>query len=355
MRVAVCPADLTGCGSYRLIYPAQAVQKVRPDWEITLYKPTDVKIGMRNGKAVAVRGINPREVDLLILQRIGMPGPLAFLRWAQDNGIATVVDSDDAMHCIEKDNVAYRAWNSRGGLNWRYLDEAAHTADLVTVTTEALAQHYAKHGRAEVLPNRVPTAVTELAGERDQHPEQLALGWAGFTATHPRDLNVVGEAVRDVLDATHSCFRVIGSAKGVDEALQLPDGTVEDLGSRPLGVGYYSALSAIDVAIVPLANNTFNKSKSSLKALEFSAMGVPIVASPTPANRELAKSVPILLAETPQQWSQQLRRLLHDPVERVDRGQTARETVAAHWTLEKCAEQWALAWERAVARRKKMS
>lgn len=354
MRIAICPADLTGCGTYRMIYPAQAVQTVRPDWQITLYKPSEVKVGMRNGKAVAVQGINPHEIDLLVMQRIGMPGPLAFLRWAQDNGIATVLDSDDAMHCIEKENVAYRAWNSVG-LHWRYLDEAARHADLVTVTTEALAQHYAKHGRAEVLPNRVPAAVAELPSERDQHPEQLAVGWAGFTATHPRDLNVVGGAVRDALDATNAAFRVIGSAKGVDEALQLPDGTVEDLGSRPLGVEYYSALSSIDVAIVPLADNKFNKSKSSLKALEFSAMGVPVVASATPANVELAKSVPILLATSTNQWEEHLQRLLTDSSERVDRGAAAREAVRAGWTIETGAELWAQAWERAANRRAAMS
>lgn len=333
-----------------MIYPAQAIQKVRPDWQIELYEPGSVAIASRAGKATAVRGLDPNGLDLLVLQRIGAPGPLAFLQWAQANGIATVVDSDDAMHAIDRENVAYRIWNG-GGLHWRYLDTAAKTADLVTVTTEALAQHYGRHGRTEVLPNRVPAAVLNLEGERDEHPEQLAVGWAGFTATHPGDLNVVGDGVAKAVAATGAAVRVVGSAKGVDEAFQLPDGTTEDLGSRKLGADYYSSLTAIDVAVVPLADTKFNRAKSSLKALEFSAMGVPVVASSTPANRELAKSVPILLADTSSQWATHIERLLADKQERLERGAAVRKAVRAAWTVEAGAELWASAWERAVARR----
>jgi glycosyltransferase involved in cell wall biosynthesis len=110
----------------------------------------------------------------------------------------------------------------------------------------------------------------------------------------------------------------------------------------------------MDVAIVPLEDSNFNRGKSSLKALEFSAMGVPVVATPTPANRLLAKDLPIILASTPDEWAHHVTRLLNDPTERAERSALAREVVREKWTVEGNAELWANAWERAIRRRARM-
>jgi glycosyltransferase involved in cell wall biosynthesis len=355
-RIVVLPADETACGQYRMRWPALAVTAVRPDWTIEVYKPQDVKISTdpRTGIPVALRGVpNPASVDLYVTQRVGTVGALSFYDWCRRRGAAVVLDADDAMWSIDRGNAAWRHWNS-DGLHWRNLDAAAAQADVVTVTTEVLAQRYGAHGRVAVIPNRVPYAALAVPGERGLWGPEPAIGWAGFVATHPTDLYVVGDAVAKVVAETGARVRVIGDAAGAGRAWGIEPESLDTIHPRPLLGGYYSALTALDIALVPLAHSTFNRGKSALKALEFSAAGVPVIASPTPANRALAKQVPILLAESPMEWGLHIRELLSDPEGARQRGAVARDLVRVGWMIEDHGEVWAQAWERAMVRRAAM-
>lgn len=342
--------------TYRLVWPAQVVKKVRPDWDVELYDPGMVKTATdERGNLTKLAGIEkPGEIDLLVLQRIGIPASLRFMEWAQRQGIAVVVDSDDAMWCIDEDNIAHRAWTG-GAFHFKYLDQACEIADLSTVTTERLSRRYGRHGRVEVIPNAIPEASRNLKSLRDEHDPTVTIGWAGFTATHPHDLKVCGDAVAQAVVDTGCKVRVIGDAEGAERDWKLPKGTVEQFGPFSLGVNYYTGLTAMDIGLVPLRDSHFNHSKSWLKALEFSAMGVPVIASPNEDNRRLAKDVPILLANSPSEWYDLIVRLVTNPEERAERGRTARESVLEHHTVESQGEMWARAWERALNRRAKLS
>lgn len=357
-RIVVLPADLTACGYYRLRLPAGAVQQIRPDWKVEVYRPDEVmlQVGV-NGELWGVQGLpDPNSIDLLVMQRVATRAQVDLFKWAIKQGIATVMDSDDAMWCIDPENMAYLYWNSTqpGRANWRHLDEAAALADLVTTTTDSLAKRYGKHGRAEVLPNCVPGDMRDLLksvrGELDPTP---TVGWAGFTTTHPRDLTVCGDAVRNVQEDTGCLLRVVGDAAGAARDWDVP--FVETVSPTDIGMPYYTALTTLDVGLVPLRNTPFNRAKSYLKALEFAAVGVPVVASDTPAMRLLAKTVPIILADTPNDWYQGIHRLIEDADFRKSRARWAQDAVFALHTYEANALRWAEVWERAMARREKMT
>ena len=356
MRVAVIPGDETGCGTYRMILPADAVMKARPDWQVDLYKPGSIEIGSdKDGKLIGLKGLNEADkLDILVMQRVGNRASVAFTHWARQKGIATVVDADDAMWCIDKDNRAHKQWNSKA-LNWRYMDSAAQDADLVTVTTEHLARRYGKHGRVEIIPNYVPSEVFNYEKPTGHDETVVSVGWTGFVATHPHDLKVVGDAVYRALADTGAVARVVGDAGGVGREWGLDEEIVQGIAPQPLGPLYFGALSTIDIGLVPLADTPFNKGKSWLKALEFSAMGIPVIATPTPNNILLSRQVPIMLARTPDEWYEHLRWLIEHDYQREQRGIEAREAVRANFTLESAGEKWAQAWERAYNRRARMA
>jgi len=352
MRVVVLPSDMTACGFYRMQLPAGAVQQIRPDWKIELYRPGDIQLAGDLAGLRAVKGLpDPRGIDLLIVQRVGTRMTFQLVEWASRNGIATIMDSDDAMWAISKDNTAWQGWNTEA-CHWSWMDRTAEVVDLVTVTTPALAKRYGrKHGRAEVLPNCIPGEVENVVSERDKYPDTLTIGWAGFTGTHPHDLQVVGDAVKRVASEYHVKVRVVGDAAGASVAW----GTdVEQVDPRPKGMPYYHALTSIDIALVPLDHTPFNNAKSYLKALEFSSVGVPVIASPTPANRSLAATVPIHLAVTSSDWYRYLVYLIEDDAFRQDVRGEAYRAVQKHHTYEANAAVWAETWERAVARQAKI-
>jgi glycosyltransferase involved in cell wall biosynthesis len=352
MHVMVVPSDRGGCGHYRLIWPAQAVGAARPGWTVSVVPPERVMAGFRGGRLVGVRGLPDPPPDVLVMQRVGTAAQLAILRHARGLGAATVVDFDDAMWCIDRDNYAFKAWNSSNprGQHWRVCEEAAATADLVTVTTDALAKRYGRrHHRVEVVPNRVPWRATEVAGP-DRGGEPFTAGWAGFTRTHPGDCKVSAPAARAVLDGG-GWLRVVADAAGAAREWDVNETLVEAVPARPLGPRYFGALTGLDLMLVGLRDTPFNRAKSTLKVLEAGAAGVPSVAPDNPPHRALARSgFPVALASTPSEWADAAKRV-KDEWER-DGGERARNevwaAVQAGHTIEGNAESWAQAWERAA-------
>lgn len=360
MRIVVLPADETACGSLRLIWPAKALQKAHPDWQIEIYKPGTVEVASdAKGSVTIVKGLDMDGIDVAVMQRIGTPAALLLMRALQRRGAAAVVDSDDALWCIHRDNQAYRVWNRSRGVNathWSTMDTAAKEADLVTVTTPRLAQRYGAHGRVEVLPNRVPAEVCDIP-KPTSDPEHPVFGWSGFVATHPADLHAVGNAVRRVMtDAPEARINIIGDGRGLAEAWELSEehnGRVAATGPVPLHY-YYDALGVLDIGVVPLETSVFNRCKSALKVAEFAARGIPSVATPSPANVALRREgYPVLFADSPREWHSHLMSLLRDTDLRAEMAAGCLDTARRH-TLEGHVDQWERAWLRAANRRTRL-
>lgn len=82
-------------------------------------------------------------------------------------------------------------------------------------------------------------------------------------------------------------------------------------------------------------------------------MGIPVIASPTVANLELAKTVPLRFARTPNEWHAEITQLLDRPWLARQQGKEAKQAVE-RWTVEAGAEDWAYAWESAIVRRQRI-
>lgn len=354
MKVAVIPSDLGACGYFRLIWPAEAVRSVRPEWQVDVYRPQDVRVGM-GPRGLAVRGLNLEGLDLAVFQRIGTTRQVDLVRALQASGIAVAIDVDDALYCIDPDSASFPAWNSRGSAtHWSNLEEGCRRADLVTVTTDALARHYGKHFRTERIVNGLPEGAFLDPSPLTALSDEVIIGWSGVAASHPHDLEVVGDALARVMawDPQVS-LRVVGDAAWAAGVLQVPEGRWTDGGRHPLNE-YHAALLGTDIGIVPLADTKFNEAKSALKALEYSGVGARVIASPTPANIELSLDTGLSIAKTPDAWFQALHmeigRVRHDRANGEVGGPSVR-----HLGILPRAEEWAQAWERAVARRKNLT
>jgi hypothetical protein len=100
-----------------------------------------------------------------------------------------------------------------------------------------------------------------------------------------------------------------------------------------------------DVGIAPLADTTFNRCKSALKALDYAAIGLPVLASDRPAYRNSPADGPggWLVADHPDAWFVALARLVRDNTLRRRLSEGARREVAAA-TLAAQAERRRAAW-----------
>lgn len=325
MRVELFKADSGACSFYRLTLPAK--NSGVPTW-----LSDSITIGYEDGRVVDAVS----DADVAVFARPTRWTLVEAIRCLQARGVAVVVDMDDDFTAIDPQNTAWAA--TRTVEDWKAASEACRIADLVTVTTAALAKRYAPHGRYAVLPNYIPKTYLDITSDRDGE----SVGWAGSVSTHPNDLQVTRGAVATAIRETGARFLVVGDGAKVRTNLGLD--------TPPLTTGivsledYPCAVARFDVGIVPLADSPFNQAKSALKLLEYSALGIPAVVSPTPDNLRLGAGV---AARKPRDWRHELVRLLTDTSYRTDMTQADREIAEAN-TIEGNGWRWAEAWARAL-------
>jgi hypothetical protein len=339
MKVRVHPGDQRAVGHVRMIWPARAAEHAGIEVDIT----QGVQI-FRDSRTKRLIGPQRSDVDVIVLQRPSHPDLVALIPQYQNAGIAVVVDVDDDIAALPPSNRAY------GSENQRLILRACALADLVTVTAPPLARRYAPHGRAIVLPNCVPAAVLDMP----QGGDGRTVGWGGWTGTHPGDLAATHGGVAEAIERAGARFHVIGPDDLVQEQLGLkePPSSTGPLTDVP-AMHFELALGDLDVGIVPLANTTFNESKSTLKGLQYAARGVPFVASPLPEYMRLAaQGAGILAANRSRNWRAHLVELLGDTQLRQELSERGRRLVEHQYTYERMGWRWAEAWETALEHRR---
>lgn len=331
MNVLLLPADTYGCGYYRMRMPGH-------------FAEADTTVNDRialDGDRVMLAD----DCDVVVFQRTLHARMPDFIRSIQRQGVAVVVELDDDLAALDAQHVSFRQMHPRYSpdANWQHLKTCCGLADLVTVTTPALARTYAGHGRYAVLPNYVESVLLSYEPDR-----RHGWGWSGYVPTHPNDPQVMGSAAADVSRQGFQ-LRVIGEGVGAAAAFGVDD--LEATGWLSLG-DYYREVSTLRAGVVPLADCAFNRAKSWLKGLEYAALGVPFVASPTPEYVRLQNDAGAgLLATKPRQWRTHLTALLEDESKAHELAEWGREQVRARLTIEKNAWRWDEAWARAITHR----
>lgn len=347
MKVYVLPADPYGCGHYRMVWPAQILQRMGFD---VVIMPPNKESGFLaktqqddHGREYLTSLGVPEDADVIVIQRPAHPLQPQMIRVLRQHRIAVVVDMDDDMSTIHPQNSAFHLYrlNSGSPLSWRNAAESCKLATMVTTSTKALLKVYAKHGRGVVLDNYVPASYLTFPTTA----EDQTFGWAGTTKSHPDDLQTVGRSVINLMNEGF-VFKVTGGDKGVKSALKLPHDP-DMTGTVPLNKWVSTIAETFSVGMVPLAATSFNTSKSRLKGIEMSSVGIPWVSSPREEYRRLVKeSGAGLLADTPKDWYSKLKQLLTDDVMRKELGEAGR-TYMANQTYEAQAWRWAEVWSKA--------
>jgi glycosyltransferase involved in cell wall biosynthesis len=208
-------------------------------------------------------------------------------------------------------------------------------ADVVTVTTEALAEQTRRYNpNVEVVPNYLPAWL--LTHARPQREDGVTIGWGG-SATHAMDLAELGGQLRQVMRRNpHAELHLMGSdfsrEMGVRERVRVTpwSKSVPD---------YWRAID-YDVMLAPLRPHPFNASKSPLRPLEAAALGIPVIASAYGEYEQFVEhGVTGYLVRRDHEWGRYLSELVNDEAARVEMGAAARRQAAA-WTIEGNVKRW---------------
>lgn len=348
MKVYVLPADVHGCGHYRLIWPADVLRQAGLDAVIIPPRKGEgfgAKIRKYPDGTRELVGLQvPEDMDVLVIQRPAHRYQPQMIRMLRANGIAVVVDMDDDMNTIHHQNVAYAVYNPRtqNDFSWKFAAESCREATYVTTSTSRLQHVYARPGAGMAIDNYIPATCLTYS-----KPVTGNFGWAGTTSSHPDDLPVCGASVQKLIEDGHQ-FKVVGGShrSKVKDQLRLKN-DVQYTGPTSPAEWVKTIAENLDVGMVPLAPSTFNSAKSRLKGIEYMSVGVPWVASPRAEYRRLHRESGCgLLAEGGRGWYTSLQRLLKDEGLRKEQAEMGREYMKGQ-TYEANAWRWAEAWETA--------
>lgn len=293
------------------------------------------------------------DVNVIVFQRPLIRAFVDAMHYAQDRGIACIMELDDDLAAVHPDNQAYYAVHPKHSpyANYENLLEAGATADWVIASTPEIARKFAPHGRTSVIRNVLPEKVFDI---EKVFTDEIRVGWSGSLATHPHDLEVVGKQVAAALRSTDAGFSVLGDCTGVQEQLYLPDDIkFHNTPWVPLD-DYHTALAAtVDIGIVPLDDIPFNRAKSYLKGLEMAGVGIPFVASATDEYRWLSEHGAGLIAKKPRDWQKHVRKLIMNRDYLLEQSASMRDAVRP-FTYDNYVGHWIEAWQSALDHRRRI-
>lgn len=250
-----------------------------------------------------------------------------------------VIETDDNYLDVPQWNAAFHGFKQGSEFRSTAID-SLRNADAVVTTTPHLKETYAKFNEnIFIVPNSL-----DFKGDRKfvgwdkvsvRKHRGVRVGWIGGR-THFDDIMSVAPVLRDVLDEFKNVKLVLvnSALKRSCELLGKPypfEGRRVLEADRSVAINRYAPFAAsfgFDIGIAPLVDCNFNRSKSNLRWLEYSAMKVPSVCQnvghfATTINHGKDG----LLVTTPEEWGKALRALVSLPSLREEIGREAYKRV----------------------------
>lgn len=310
LRIAAIE-DGTACGYYRIRLPFDELRK------------HDIE---------AVHARHTEAFDdswpVMVAQRLGFPGiEMTWLKLFRKH--AMVWETDDDLWSIDSPNK--RAARIFTPEFLKGLEFCVRTARLVTVTNDHLAERMSRFNpNVAVVPNMIDGALPKMQRARR---DKVTIGWAGGDS-HTRDLAKIIVPLHRVLRSTDAVVHTIG--QDFSKTLRFPADRHRHSGWEQKLIKYYSTID-FDIGLAPLEDTTFTRSKSYIKALEYGALGIPVIASDVGPYREYVEDGGTgFLVRSESEWIDRIRLLVDDPELRESMGAAARakavkHTIAAGW------------------------
>lgn len=305
-------------------------------------------------RPIRIRDLNTEDPEILIIQRTAIDNAdLArrIVQYASANGISIVFEIDDDLFNIPDEHPEYRKYIDR-------IDAAkllAFNADLITVPSEVLGDRLREYNpRVEILPNCLDESLWDI---RDKYQvikkpsNQVRILYMG-TLTHERDIEKIREPILQLKSDLNDEFEfeLVGGFGRNSHAdwytrINLPSSVINYLGFVEW---FRRQRGRWHIGLSPLEHTDFNESKSYIKYLDYSAMGLAgIYANITPYNCVVTNGKNGLLVDPNEDsWYEVIRHLIENSSIRSNIASNAFSDLILNHTLKYNANKWADCYSR---------
>lgn len=261
--------------------------------------------------------------DLVYIQRrLLAPLDLLILRKASKR---LVYDFDDAVMYRSSKHAnqfsLFRRWAFR---------RMVRASDAVIAGNQFLKGEALKH----VGEGKVTVVSTGVDMERyppkdyGKSGDSIILGWIGSGSTLWYLRNLI-----PVLDGLYRRYPSLKLKVVADEFFDCS--TVPMIKKKWALEDEVSDLQSFDIGLMPLTEDLWSQGKCGLKAVQYSAAGIPVVCSPIGINRDIVEDgLNGYWASTDAQWVERISRLIDEPRLRVQMGMEGRKRVEISFSVE---------------------
>lgn len=271
--------------------------------------------------------------DRVVIEKELFPFLPAFAeRFFHFFGIKYIVDYDDAVfhHYDRSSNPVVRT------ILVKKIDAVMKYSACVVAGNTYLAERARSAGakRIEIIPTVIDLARYPVR-QKEAGGTPFVVGWIGTKTTFEKHLLPCREWLKQLqLEDPGLRVHIVGITSDMD------------LGPRVQYIPWteeteVSEILKMDVGLMPLQDSPWEKGKCAYKLIQYSACGIPGIASDVGMNREV--TVPGetgILATTDEEWMQAVRTLKNNAEERLRMGQHARKKVEALYSIQQTWRRW---------------
>jgi glycosyltransferase involved in cell wall biosynthesis len=227
-------------------------------------------------------------------------------------------------------------------------------ADGALTSTPVLRKRLLTHNsNIQVVPNALDERLFSVDARVDDlstnKPDNITIGYMG-TKTHDADLKIILPALNKIARRYQGKIRfeivgVIGSRKNLWRLKRLPlqylSPKVEDIAYIRF-LPWFTANVRWDIALAPLVDNAFNRSKSDIKFLDYAAIGAAGIFSQGPVYSSTIKHLETgwLVDNRKKNWVEALDTLITDESLRREIAQNASRYLYNYRILAHCSYRW---------------
>jgi len=344
MNVVFFHLDTSACSWYRIVQFAENMKNV--EGFTTAYPKFDTECHEQDHRPYELEPLEHVEkldalfqmADVVVCQCVKSLDFLKFLKAGKDkHGFTLLMEADDDPFNIDGShpNFKYIGFGSEieknAGLQRSISDGAI-------VTTDYLAQSFRNYMKnVFVVPNALDLNIWNFKPKKTE--KEVILGWSGASG-HDKDLSLIEPVFKQLLDEIPylkiKCLH--GSNKmGIKHERFINDLTwtrIADYPNKLCNMGF-------DVGVAPLWDSEFNRSKSNLRYLEYSALHIPTVASSVqPYRGTIEDGVDGFLASSRKDFLDKIKMLVYDLELRTDIAANAYKKVTENYNLNKVTNDY---------------
>lgn len=288
---------------------------------------------------------------------------LAFLRCAKDlanshwykatgKRKAFITEIDDNIFDIPSGNVAAHPYQPNSESEW-VAQKQIELSDALICSTKFLSdkmQGMFPDKPIHIIPNSLDFDIWDnLKNEDGGLPKKddgiIRIGYTGCS-NHRKDLEMIKEPMSAILkEFPHVQFFMTPQPEPGGFFTGWPD--VPNMGfvAKWVFIDQYPQFLKswdLDIGVAPLQDNDFNRSKSNLRWLEYSAIHIPTVTSRVyPFRNSIRHGEDGFICNTSQQWYDALKLMIVDAQKRKEVGEAAYKRVKADFNLETTSRRYA--------------